>query len=71
MRRAVLAVALSLLFSLDALASPRKVPHRPSPKGVSPIAHFWAQIHAFLRGDRISGNSHDLPPPPSTVISGS
>lgn len=71
MRKVLLAFSLSLLVSFQLAASPHKVPHRPSPKGASPIATFLAQIRSFLRGDRISGNEHELPPPPSTVIAGS
>lgn len=71
MRKVLLAFSLSLLVAFQLGASPHKVPHRPSTNGASPIVTFLAQIRSFLRGDQISGNEHQLPPPPSTVIAGS
>ena len=71
MKKASLAVALSLLVALPALAGPRRPSHRPSTKDVSPIVRVWAQICSFVGGHRLSTDQHTLPPPPSTVIFGS
>jgi hypothetical protein len=71
MRKALLAVILSLLVSSQLVASPHKLPRSPSTKGVSPISRFWAGIGFYLKGHRLWTDSHTLPPPPSTVIAGS
>ena len=68
MRKVLLAVSMSLLVASQLVAAPHRPPRLPSTKGFSPISRFWAQIHSFLRGDRIPGDGHSLPPPPSTVI---
>jgi hypothetical protein len=70
MRKVLLAVILSLLVSSQLVAAPRKPPRRPSTRGVSPISRFWAEIGSYLKGHRLSGDGHSLPPPPSTLLSG-
>ena len=70
MRKVLLAVSLALLVSSQVLAAPRNAPHRPSPRGFSPIARVWAQITSLFAGHRLAGDEHTLPPPPSTVIAG-
>lgn len=71
MRKVLLALFLSLLVSLPLLASAPKAPRRPLAPAPSPIAHIWAQVRSFLRGNQLSTDQHNLPPPPSTVIAGS
>ncbi len=71
MRKVLLAFSLSLLVSVQLFAVPHKPVPRPTAPGVSPIAHFLAQIRSILRGNQIETGQHDLPPPPSTVIAGS
>ena len=71
MRKRFLALFLSLLVASQVLAGPRKTPHRPSRPATSPIAHVWAQITSWLKGSSLATGQHDLPPPPSPLITGS
>ena len=70
MRKTVLAVVLSCLVGSPLLASPRRPPHRPSPKASSAISRLITAIGSFLKPHRPANDVRTLPPPPSTLISG-